>query len=435
MVTLKNLKNIFLIPELTRKLLFTLGVLIVERFGTFIPVIGVNIPMLAEYMNKATASSGLLKYFDILSGGALQQSTLFALGIGPYVSASIAMQILGMAIPSLEALLKEGEYGRKVINQYTRYVALLLAIIYSSGYATYLEHAGLVLDPGWGFRLMFVLSLSVGAMFVMWLGEQISLFGLGNGSSMIIFAGIVARMPDYVLKTIDAVHKGFMHPIKAILIWVLFVAIAACVVFLEKGERKIPVQYARRVVGNKVYGGQSSYIPFKINPAGVMPVIFAGTFLTWPRFFAQLLADKFSFFKTLASALAENSVVYNVLEFSLIIFFSYFYTTLIFNPVELADNMKKSGGFIPAIRPGKKTAEFFDYILNRIGLVGAVYLGVLAILPNILSAVLQTPFVLGGTSILIAVGVALEFASQVESYLIEHRYEGFLRSGRLKNKF
>ncbi len=434
MITFRNFKNIFLIPELTKKLLFTLGVLIVERIGTFTPVIGVNIPLLAEHMSKSHAVGGLLSYFDILSGGSLRESTLFALGIGPYITASIMMQMLGMTIPTLEALLKEGEYGRKVVNQYTRYLTLFLAIIYSSGYALYLEKSGLVLSPGWGFRLLFVISLTVGAMFVMWLGEQISLFGLGNGSSMIIFAGIVARFPDYILKTVDSVQKGFMSPIKALIIWGVFVIIAACVVFLEKGERKIPVQYARRVIGNKVYGGQSSYIPFKINTAGVMPVIFAGSLLNIPLFLSSMLADRFNIFKTIAGMLARNGILYNAFEFSLIIFFSFFYTALIFNPVELADNMKKTGGFIPGLRPGKKTADFFDYILTRIGLVGAIYLAVLAILPNIIDGFLQVPFSLGGTSILIMVGVALEFAAQVESYLIEHRYEGFLTSGRLKSK-
>jgi preprotein translocase subunit SecY len=433
-ITFRNFKNIFLIPELTKKLLFTLGVLIVERIGTFTPVIGVNVPLLAEHMSKSSAVGGLLNYFDILSGGSLRESTLFALGIGPYITASIMMQMLGMTIPTLEALLKEGEYGRKVVNQYTRYLTFFLAIIYSSGYALYLEKAGLVLTPGWGFRLLFVISLTVGAMFVMWLGEQISLFGLGNGSSMIIFAGIVARFPDYIIKTIDSVQKGFMSPFKALIIWGVFIIIAACVVFLEKGERKIPVQYARRVIGNKVYGGQSSYIPFKINTAGVMPVIFAGSLLNIPLFLSSMLADRFSIFKTFASMLARNGILYNAFEFSLIIFFSFFYTALIFNPVELADNMKKTGGFIPGLRPGKKTADFFDYILTRIGLVGAIYLALLAILPNIIDGFLQVPFSLGGTSILIMVGVALEFAAQVESYLIERRYEGFLTSGRLRSK-
>lgn len=435
MVTLRNFKNILLIPELTRKLLITLGILVVERVGTFIPVIGVNVPLLAEHMSKSSLVGGLLSYFDILSGGALQQCTLFALGIGPYITASIMMQMLGMTIPTLEALLKEGEYGRKVINQYTRYLTLLLSIVYSSGYAFYLERAGLVLTPGWGFRLLFVLSLTVGSIFVMWLGEQISLFGIGNGSSMIIFAGIVARFPDYILKTVDSVQKGFMHPVKAVLIWLVFIAIAACVVFLEKGERKIPVQYARRVVGNRVYGGQTSYIPFKINTAGVMPVIFAGSLLNLPLFLSSMLAERFPAFKTLSSMLAYNGVLYNAFEFSLIIFFSFFYTALIFNPVELADNMKKGGGFIPGIRPGRKTADFFDYILTRIGLVGAIYLAILAILPNIINGILQAPFSLGGTSILIVVGVALEFAAQIESYLIEHRYEGFLSSGRLRSRY
>lgn len=432
MVILKNFRNIFLIPELTRKILITLGILIVERLGTFIPVIGINTVALQEYMSKSASLSGLLGYFDVISGGALSQSTLFALGIGPYITASIMMQILGMTVPAFEALQKEGEQGRRQLNQYTRYLALGLAIFYSSIYATYLERVGLVLTPGLGFKLMFVLSLSVGSMFVMWLGEQISLFGLGNGSSMIIFAGIVARFPSYVGSTIDWVRNYGNVPM-ALFFWAIYIILAACIVFLEKGSRKVPVQYARRVVGNKVFGGQSTYIPFKINSAGVMPVIFASQLLTIPSFVFSMFENRFAIFKTLSAMLVQTGILWNTLEFALIIFFSFFYTTLIFNPTELADQMKKSGGFIPGIRPGRKTADFFNYILTRVGLLGSIYLGTLAVLPTVLMALLQPPFALNGTSLLIAVGVALETASQIESYLIEHRYEGFLTSGRMKN--
>jgi preprotein translocase subunit SecY len=434
-VLLRNFGNIFKIPELTKKILFTLGILVVDRIGNFIPAIGVNVQLLADHMAKASTFKGLLSFFDTFSGGSLQYCTIFALGISPYITASIMMQMLSMTVPSLEQLMKEGDYGRRVINQYTRYLALILSVGYSFAYATYLTNAnatstpGLIVSPGWGFLILFTLSLTVGAMFTMWLGEQISLFGIGNGSSMIIFAGIVARFPSMFAQLLT------MHPIKAFMVLVLFVIITGCIVFLEKGDRKIPVQYARRIIGQRVYGGQSTYIPFKINTGGVMPVIFASSVLNIPMFIIGLLGERFPILKGIATAFAGTGVLYNALMFALIIFFTYFYTAIAFNPTELADNMKKSGGFIPGIRPGKQTADFFDYILTRIGLVGAIYLGVLAIAPNIISGVLNLPFAISGTSLLIMVGVALETSAQIESYLIEYRYGSFLSSGeRLKGR-
>ncbi len=429
MVLLRNFANIFKIPELTKKILFTLGVLVIFQIGRMIPAIGVDVSMLAELMTKQAAFKGFLSYFDTFSGGALTQSTIFALGIGPYITASIMMQMLSMTVPTLEALMKEGDYGRRMINQYTRYVALFLSVGYSISYAFYLERMNVVVSPGWGFILLFTLSLSVGALFVMWLGEQISLFGIGNGSSMLIFAGIVSTFPSKFAQLLT------IHPLKALLTLVIFVTIAGCIVYLEKGERKIPVQYARRIIGQRVYGGQSTYIPFKINTVGVMPVIFASSLLNIPMFVIGMLASKFAFLKGASVYLAYGTPLYNVFEFGLIIFFTFFYTAIAFNPTELADNIKKSGGFIPGIRPGKQTADYFEYILDRIGLVGAVYLGVLAIAPTILlSGILKLPFVLSGTSLLIMVGVALETSSQIESYLIEYRYGSFLSSGRMKSK-
>ena len=434
MVILKNFKNIFSIPELRKKLFFTLGVLIVYRLGTYIPVIGVDVNRLHDFMQQASKLSGLLGYLDVFSGGALSQCTLFALGIMPYISASIMMQILGFTVPYFEQLLKEGEFGKKLINQYTRYVALGISVLYSSMYAVGLESYGLVLQPDWTFRFVFVVSLSVGCMAVMWLGEQISLFGIGNGTSMIIFAGIVARFPDYVIKTVHAVQTGRLDAVVGILIWLVFVAITACIVFLEKGDRKIPVQYARRVIGQKVYGGQNTFIPFKINSASVMPVIFASSVLNIPLSIAGMLAKKYKFFSMVYEKMAQTGLFFNVLQFVLIVFFYFFYTSLVFSPSELADNIKKSGGFIPGIRPGRKTAEFFDHILTRLGLVGATYLGVLAVFPNIMGAFVTMPFYLGGTALLIVVGVALDTSSQLESYPIEHNYEGFLSSGRLRGR-
>ncbi|MGB8367368.1 MAG: preprotein translocase subunit SecY [Candidatus Babeliales bacterium] len=438
MILLKNFANIFSIPELRKKLFFTLGVLIIHRLGNHIPVIGIDIDKLATLMTQKTGLSGLFSYLDMFSGGNLSRCTLFALGIMPYITSSIMMQMLTLSIPQLEQLVKEGDYGRKIINQYTRYLAIGVSLVQSFGLAVLIERWDLAIDPGWGFRFMFMLSLTVGSIFVMWLGEQISLFGLGNGSSMIIFSGIVSRFPDDILKTIAAVQEGYLDPVIAGFLFIIAIAIAACIVFLEKGERKIPVQYSRRIVGQRMYGGQSTYIPFKINTAGVMPVIFSNAVLNLPVFLASALAARFTVFKWLAEALSPAGFLYGILNFVLIIFFSFFYTALIFNPEELADNIKKGGGFIPGIRPGKKTAEFFNYILMRIGLVGAIYLAMLALLPNIIHAAIALPFylsgIMSGTAMLIVVGVALETAAQIESYLIENRYEGFLSTGRLKSR-
>jgi preprotein translocase subunit SecY len=436
MVLLRNFLNIFNIPELRRKVFFTLGILIIYRLGNHIPMIGVDIDKLQQMMNQGTGLSGIFSYLDLFSGGSLRQCTLFALGISPYIMSSIMMQMLSLSIPTLEQLAKEGDYGRKMINQYTRYLTVFVSLFQSTGFVFLLERYGLVIDPTFGSRMLFVLSLTVGTMFVMWLGEQISLFGLGNGTSMIIFGGIVARFPDDIVKTIGAVQEGYIDPLVGVLLIIIAIAIAAGIVFLEKADRKIPVQYSRRVIGNKTYGGQSTYIPFKINTAGIMPVIFSNAMLNIPMFTATLLATRWVFFKTIADGLMPGGLVHGILDFVLIICFSFFYTALIFNPDELADNIKKGGGFIPGVRPGKQTADCFSYVLTRIGLVGAIYLAALALLPNVIQAALQMPFlltgILSGTGLLIVVGVANETAAQMESYLIEHRYEGFLVSGRLK---
>jgi len=427
-VLFKSFRNIFLISELRKKIAFTLFVLIIDRLGTYIPVIGVDVSRLAEFMQKKSGIGGLLNYFDIFSGGALNRCTVFALGIAPYITASIMMQILGMTIPSLEQMLKDGEYGRKIINQYTRYLALGLSILYSFSYAMVLENQGLAIVPGWSFKILFVMTLTAGSMIVMWLGDQISLYGIGNGSSVIIFAGIVSQYPAMILKLVYLVQEGNIHLFMALAVLAAFLFIVASIIFLEKGERKVPVQYARRIVGNKVFSGQSSYIPFKINNAGIMPVIFAGTILRFPQLLASMLSVKFPVINTVIQAFYSGPLFY-VSEFLLIIMFSFFYTALAINPVELAENIRKNGGFVPGMRPGQQTAKYFDYLLTRIGLVGAIYLGFLAIFPEILRVVFGVPFEQSGTSILIVVGVALELANQVESYLIERRYEGFLVGG------
>lgn len=432
MIIFRSFRNIFAISDLRKKLLFTLGVLVVDRLGTYIPVGGINIPLLSKIIEQSKGWGSLISYIDILSGGALGKCTLFALGISPYITASIMMQLLTMSIPSLEELSKEGEFGKKVINQYTRYLALGLSIFWSFSYAVLLESQGLVLNPGWAFRFAFVLTLAAGTMFIMWLSEQISMHGIGNGSSVIIFAGIVARFPSYALSLVNSVKQGLVSPIVAILVVLFFLVVMACIIYLEKGERIIPVQYARRVIGKRVYGGQSSYIPFKINTVGIMPVIFASTFLQLPLTIVSVLSNKLPSLEFLTTLLNPRGLLFNAFEFFLIIFFTYFYTALVFNPTELAENLKKSGGFIPGVRPGRSTADFFDHILNRIGLVGAVYLAFLAIAPNFVTYFANVPFIMGGTSLLIVVGVALETSSQIEAYLIEHNYEGFLTTGKIK---
>lgn len=434
MVLLKSFRNIFSIADLRSKLLFTLGVLFVYRIGYMIPVMGVDVSKLGEFMKQASKLGAFFNYLDSLSGSNYANCTLFSLGISPYITASIVMQLLGMTIPSLEQLSKEGEFGRKVLNQYTRYLTLVLSVVYSFSYASLLQAQGLALEPGIAFKLMFVTSLTAGCMFVMWLGDQISLFGIGNGASMIIFAGIVAQFPTYATKLWQYINLGTLDPLTAAIIVGILLVIIACIVFLEKGERKIPVQYARRVIGNRVFSGQTSFIPFKINPVGVMPVIFANAALQLPIMITNLLVWQFPSLSFLSNVFSYNSVLFVVLDFVLIIFFTFLYTALYMNPEELAQNIKKNGGFIPGIRPGKQTAQFFDYVLNRIGLVGAIYLAILAVIPSLMAMTITMPFYLGGTSLLIVVGVALETAAQMESYLIEHRYEGFLAEGSFKSR-
>ncbi|MBU4270028.1 preprotein translocase subunit SecY [Candidatus Dependentiae bacterium] len=434
-VLLKNFKNIFLVPELRKKLAFTLGVLAVYRFGSHIPIPGVNINALQALINPKFAG-GLLAYLDLFSGGALKQFAIFALGMIPYINASIMMQLLTIMLPSLEQLSKEGEYGRKIINQYTRYLALGLSVIQGFMLAIFIENQpGVVLNPGFAFKFTTVLILAVGALFIMWLGEQINAHGIGNGSSVIIFAGIVVNLPAAILKVLNLVKMGQTDPLIGLLLILVSVGIIGLIVFLEKGERRVAVQYAKRVVGNKVYGGQSSYIPFKINPSGVIPVIFASTLIQFPMMLFRAIASKFPAMTFLADWFNYNAPIYYVLQSGLIIFFAFFYTAIIFNPVELADNIRKSGGFIPGIRPGKQTSEFFDYLLTRIGLPGAIYLASLALVPNILQNIFNFPVMFSGISLLIVIGVAMDTSAQIEAYLIERRYEGFLASGRLKGRY
>jgi len=435
-VLLHNFKNIFYVAELRKKLLFTLGVLAVFRFGVYVPIPGVDLIALNKLMGSQMAG-GFLSYLDFFSGGALRNFAIFALGISPYITSSIMMQLFTIMVPSFEALSKEGEYGRQIINQYTRYLTLGISVMQGLGIATYIERTpGVVLNPGWGFRLAAVLILSVGSLFVMWLGEQINSHGLGNGSSMIIFAGIVASLPLAIIKIYRSLQLEQTDLLVVGLLAILSVGVICAIVFLERGERKIPVQYAKRVVGQRVYGGQSSYIPLKLNPPGVVPVIFAQAMLGFPLTIIGLVASYFPQASSILNTwLQPGNAIYNTLMAGLIIFFAFFYTAIIYNPSELADNIRKSGGFIPGIRPGKRTAEFFDYLLTRVGFPGALYLATLAILPSMLQSIIAFPVIFSGVSLLIVVGVALDSAAQIESHLIERRYEGFLSSGRMKTRY
>lgn len=434
MILLQNFRNVFRIPELARRLMFTLGVLVVYRIGSFIPVAGIDVGALSTMLQQSSLMGGLFRYLDLFTGKALSNCAIFALSIGPYITASIILQILSMTVPSLEALSKEGEYGRKQINQYTRYLALGLSVLYAGGILATLEYGErLILVPGFWFRLFFILTIATGAAIVMWLGEQISLFGLGNGSSVLMFANIAAQLPLNTVGIIEAFRGGSLSIFGVLFIVSIFFIVSAWIVFLEKGERRVPVQYARRVIGQRVFTGSTSFIPFKINPAGVMPAIMTSTALAMPVALLSFLAKRFPALLGVVQALNQDGLLYNILTFVCIVLFTYVYTSVIFNPVELADNLKKGGGFILSLRPGRQTAEYFEYLLTRICLVGALYLGVLVLIPNAVRAFFHSTYLPSGTSLLILIGVALELAAQMESYLIEHRYGSFLSSGRVKS--
>jgi preprotein translocase subunit SecY len=425
MVT-SGLANIFRIPDLRRRILFTLGILAVYRLGIFVTTPGVDRVAMRQVVQSA---GGLLGLFNLFSGGALEQLSVFALGIMPYVSASIILQLLTVVIPKLEALQKEGEIGRRKINQYTRYLTIALSAIQGFGIATYLESlrdptgAVVVANPGWGFRLLTIISLAAGTAFIMWMGEQITERGIGNGISLIIFAGIVAGVPDAIFRTWAAAKApgAQLDELKVVLIAVLMLGVVAAIVFFERGQRRIPVQYAKRVVGRRLYGGQSTHLPLKVNTAGVIPPIFASSILLFPA----TLASWFPVFGRFSDALRPGEFVYNVVFVVLIVFFAYFYTAVTFNPVDVADNLKKYGGYVPGIRPGKTTADYIDHVLSRITFGGAVYIAAVCVLPTILVNRFGVPFYFGGTGLLIVVGVALDTVQQIEGHLITRHYEGF----------
>jgi preprotein translocase subunit SecY len=430
---LTSFQNIFKIPELRTRILFTLTMLAVYRVGAHIPTPGINNDELAKFLQEKGGS--LLGFLDIFSGGALSRLTIFALGIMPYISASIILQLLTVVIPHLTKLAKEGERGRKKIIQYTRYSTIGIAVIQGFGIAIGLEgmnQGAFVLNPGWSFRLMTVITLTAGTAFLMWLGEQITERGIGNGISLIIFAGIVARLPSAVAQTFDLYQVGQLSFLLLLTLAIVMIGVVAAIVFLESGRRKIPVQYAKRVIGRRVYGGQSTHIPLKINTAGVIPPIFASSIIAFPATIAGFI--QVPWVQSIGAQLAPGSLLYTIMYVGLIIFFCFFYTAVVLNPVDMADNMKKYGGFIPGIRPGQRTSDYVYKVLTRITFVGAIYLAAVCVIPEFMIYKLNVPFYFGGTSLLIVIGVGLDTAQQIESHMLMRNYEGFLAKGRLKGR-
>jgi preprotein translocase subunit SecY len=426
MGVLSSFQNIFKIPELKSRIFFTLALLAVYRIGAHIPTPGIN----GEELSKFLAEKGgaLMGFFDMFSGGALSRVTIFALGIMPYISASIILQLLTVVIPAIGKLAKEGEAGRKKIVRYTRYGTVIISAIQSFGIAAGLEGmAGgvFVQNPGWSFKILTMITLTSGTAFIMWLGEQITERGIGNGISLIIFAGIVARFPNAVISTFRLIKAG------EISIFFIILLVGA-IIYIERGQRKIPVQYAKRVVGRKIYGGQSTHLPLKVNTSGVIPPIFASSIIMFPATVAGFIA--IPWVQAIARQLSPGTVLYTMLYVGMIFFFAYFYTAIIFNPVDIADNLKKYGGYIPGIRPGQKTSEYIYRVLSRLTFVGGIYLAIVCIIPEILIRRFNMPFYFGGTSLLIAVGVALDTISQIESHLITRSYEGLLKKGRIRGR-
>jgi len=430
---LSSFQNIFKIQELKSRVFFTLALLAVYRIGAHIPTPGINGEELSKFL--AERGGALMGFFDMFSGGALSRVTIFALGIMPYISASIIFQLLTVVIPAIGRLAKEGETGRKKIVRYTRYSTVIISAIQSFGIAAGLEGmagGAFIQNPGWSFRLMTMITLTSGTAFIMWLGEQITERGIGNGISLIIFAGIVARFPNAVISTVRLIQAGELSIFFVIALVVMMVAIIGAIIYVERSQRKIPVQYAKRVVGRKVYGGQSTHLPLKINTSGVIPPIFASSIIMFPATVAGFIA--IPWVQSIAKQLAPGTVFHSALYVGLIIFFAYFYTAIIFNPVDIADNLKKYGGYIPGIRPGQKTSEYIYKVLSRLTFVGGIYLSIVCIIPEILITKFHVPFYFGGTSILITVGVALDTVSQVETHLITRSYEGFLKKGRIRGR-
>ena len=429
-----GLQNIPKIPELKKRIIFTFLMLAVYRLGCHIPTPGIDGAALAAFFGAREGT--LFGLFDMFSGGALRQMSVMALGIMPYISASIILELLAVVIPHLERLKKEGEQGRKKITQYTRYGTVILCMIQGFGIAIGLERmsspGGVMVVPvgGWGFRLLTVITLTAGTTFLMWLGEQITERGIGNGISVIIFAGIVARFPAAVGNTFRLMSTGELTPFFMIIIVALMIGVVGVIVFVEGGQRRIPVQYAKRVVGRRMYGGQSTHLPLRVNTAGVIPPIFASSIIMFPATIANFLqSDQLPWLQKIVSFLSPGHIVYILVYVIFIFFFCYFYTAVHFNPVDVADNMKRYGGYVPGIRPGKNTAEYIDRVLTRITFAGAIYVSAICILPQILIYKLNVPFYFGGTALLIVVGVARDTMMQIEAHMLTRHYEGFMKKG------
>ncbi|MEW6220136.1 MAG: preprotein translocase subunit SecY [Thermodesulfobacteriota bacterium] len=433
---LGGFQNAANIPELRRRIVFTLSMLAVYRIGVQIPTPGINSEALASFFAKAAGT--LFGMFDMFSGGALERFSIFSLGIMPYISASIIIQLLTVVVPQLEALSKEGESGRRKLTQYTRYGTVLLSVIQGTFISVGLESmqspAGevIVADPGWAFRAMTVITLTSGTAFIMWLGEQMTERGIGNGMSLIIFAGIVARMPAAVGNTFRLWQTGELVFIMLPIIGALMVLVVAAVIYMETAQRRIPIQYAKRVVGRRVYGGQSSHLPLKINMSGVIPPIFASSIIMFPATIGGFVDVEWV--RQVSAQLAPGKIPYTVLYVGFIVFFCFFYTAVTFKPMDVAENLKKHGGFVPGIRPGKRTAEFLDRVLTRLTVIGALYVSLICVLPTSLISWFNVPFYFGGTALLIVVGVAIDTVSQMESHLIMRNYEGFMKTGRIKGR-
>jgi preprotein translocase subunit SecY len=425
--------------ELKKRIWFTLGALLVYRLGTYIPVPGVDASVMGEMLSQH--GGGILGMFDMFSGGALGRMTVFALNIMPYISASIIIQLMSAAIPSLETLKKEGESGRKRLNQYTRYLTVVIAMFQSYGIAVGLEsmHGSVgaaVVDPGLFFRVSCVVSLVGGTMFLMWLGEQITARGIGNGTSLIIFSGIVANVPHALATLLELGRTGALSPVFIVIFMVIAVAVVAFIVFMERAQRRVVVQYPKRQVGSRMFGGDSTHMPLKINTSGVIPPIFASSILLIPATISGFSgpAGATGWLGAIGNALAHGQPLYLAAYAAMIVFFSYFYTAVVFNPEETADNLKKYGGFIPGIRPGSATADYFDYILTRLTTVGAFYLVIVCLLPEVLISRYNVPFYFGGTSLMIIVSVTMDTVTQVQSHLLAHQYEGLIKKARVKGR-
>ncbi len=420
--------------ELKKRIWFTLGALIVYRFGTYIPLPGID-PSAWEQIFRSQAG-GILGMFNMFAGGGIQRMAIFALNIMPYISASIIIQLMTTVSPTLEALKKEGESGRKVINQYTRYLTVVLAMFQAYGIAIGLEGAGNVIsDPGWFFRIATVISLTGGTMFLMWLGEQITARGIGNGISLIIMAGIVAELPSAIAGTLELGRQGALSTGLILLVLVMAVVVIAFIVFMERAQRRLLIQYPKRQVGNRMFEGQSSHLPLKLNTSGVIPPIFASSLLLLPTTVANFNAGEGpGWLQWIVTEFSHGRPLFLISYIALIVFFAFFYTAIVFNPTETADNLKKHGGFVPGIRPGERTAEYIDYVLTRITAVGALYLAIVCLIPEILISYAAVPFYFGGTSLLIVVSVTMDTVAQVQGYLLAHQYEGLIKRSKLRGR-